>query len=106
MGRVPPAELGIMFDNIEWRPASLPAGSDKLDIGLDRKALKQLLSRKALVECGGFLMNADDFWLMETFAPLLDDEWRSAMGEPEVEKLRYLAARLAAEALRAAGVNP
>jgi hypothetical protein len=102
---VPPAELGIMFEHVEWRRTLPPL--DKLDIGLDKKSLKQLLSRKALIECGGFLMNADDTWLLETFAVLLDDQWRSAMGpEPELDKLRYLAARLAAETLRAAGVNP
>ena len=106
-GEASPADLAVVLDHLQWRRTPRSIGIDKPDIGLDKPKLKQRLDRKALIECAGFLMKADDDWLSRVFEPKLGDDWRSAMGPvDDAEKLQYLAARVAADAMRAGGMNP
>jgi hypothetical protein len=106
-GEASPSDLAILLDHLQWRRTHPRSGLDLPDLGLDKPALKQVLDRKALIECAGFLMNVSDEWLSQTFAPKLGPDWRLAMGpKGDLEKLRYLATRVAADASRAGGINP
>jgi len=107
MDEAPPPDIDLVLDHALWREAKLPNGARKKDLGLDKKALKALLDRRRLMDCSAFLMNAPDTWLDQSFRQRLDETWREAMGpEDEMQKLRYLAHRVAAELMRASGIGP
>lgn len=101
------ADLAVVLDHLKWGQTRSKGIIDLPDLGLDKKALKQLLARKALIECGTFFLNLrpGDAWLTETFKPRLGPDWRSAMGPKnnDDEMLYYLAGRVGADALRAGG---
>ena len=106
-GEAIPSDLAILLDHLQWRRTHPRSGLDLPDLGLDKPALKQVLDRKALIECGGFITKADDTWLIQTFEPRLGPDWRAAMGRSDdAAKLRYLAERVAADAFRAGGMSP
>jgi hypothetical protein len=106
-GEAHAADLVVVLDHLEWRRTHPRSGLDLPDLGLDKPRVKQVLDRKALIECAAFLMKVSDEWLSQTFAPKLGPDWRLAMGPTrDLEKLRYLATRVAADASRTGGINP
>lgn len=106
-GEANSADLAVLLDHLQWGRTPPRSGLDLPDLGLDKPKVKQVLDRKALIECAAFLMKADDVWLSQTFVTKLGADWRSAMGpKDDNEKLRYLARRVAADAMRAGGMNP
>jgi len=102
-----PVELAAVLEHLQWRRFKLPDGVTKPDLGLDKKALKARFSRDTLDGCSSFLMHASDEWLEADFRSRLDDTWRTALGPADdLERLRYLSIRVAADLMRAAGVGP
>jgi hypothetical protein len=90
------------------RPLKLPDGKSIPDLGLDKKAVKALFQRQALIDCSSFLMCASPERLKIELLPHIgDDAWRTAMGpDEESERIHYLAGRVAAELMRATGIGP
>jgi hypothetical protein len=90
------------------RPLKAPDGSAIPDLGLDKKVVKAEFSREVLLACSSFLLCAPGERLMTEFRPHVSDEaWRTAMGpEEDLERIHYLAGRVGADMMRAAGVSP
>lgn len=104
----PPPDLPAILAHMQLRPLRLPGGESRPDLGLDKKTAKTLFERQALLECASFLLCATDERLKSEFRPYIsDDAWRTAMGpDDEVARTHYLAGRVGADMMRAAGVSP
>jgi hypothetical protein len=104
----PPPELAAILGHMILRPLKVPDGSSIPDLGLDKKAAKALFPREALIACSSFLLCASDERLKVEFAPHVSDEaWRTAMGpKDELQRIHYLAGRVGADMMRAAGISP
>jgi hypothetical protein len=104
----PPPELPAVLEHMQLRSLKMPDDRSIPDLGLDKKAVKSLFKRQALIECSSFLMCASNERLKTEFRPYVsDDAWRTAMGpNEELERIHYLAGRVAAELMRATGIGP
>ncbi|HCK83928.1 MAG TPA: hypothetical protein DHW63_05250 [Hyphomonadaceae bacterium] len=104
----PPPQLAAILEHMMLRPLKVPDGSSIPDLCLDKKAVKSLFQRQALLACSSFLLCASNERLKIEFRPHISDEaWRTAMGpDDELERIHYLAGRVGADMMRAAGVSP
>lgn len=104
----PPPELPAILEHMTLHSLRVPDGSSVPDLGLNKKAAKAQFERQALLACASFLLCASAERLRTEFRPRISDEaWRTAMGpDGEVERTHYLAGRVGAEMMRAAGVSP
>jgi hypothetical protein len=104
----PPSELTAVLAHMLLRPLKLPDGRSIPDLGLDKKAAKTLFPRQTLLSCASFMLCASNERLNVEFRPYISEEaWRTAMGPgDERERIRYLAGRVGADMMRAAGVSP
>src|SRR5689334_23049792 len=102
----PPPELAAILKHLVLRPLKVPDGSSIPDLGLNKNAVKELFQRQTLLACSSFLLCASDERLQVEFRPHISDEaWLTAMGprDDELERIHYLAGRVGADMMRAAG---